>query len=86
MFKNRSLLVLILLALTLLASACNRSTQPPASETTPQTSVVEMPTDAVPTELPTATPILILDAELLLWAPESADQAMADQTESALRV
>ena len=85
MFKNRSLLVLILLALTLLASACNRSTQPPASETTPQTGVVEMPTDAVPTELPTATPILILDAELLLWAPESADRALADQTESTLR-
>ena len=60
-------------------SACNnRATPTPTAEVT-QPQLVETTLTVEPTESPTATPIVLLDAEILLWAPESADQALAAQ-------
>lgn len=43
-----------------------------------QPQLVETTLTVEPTESPTATPIVLLDAEILLWA-RSADQALAAQ-------
>jgi hypothetical protein len=84
MFTKGIHLSLILLVFTLLLSACISQLQSTVTVEVTQPPVVEVPTEIVLTELPTATPIVLLDAELLLWAPQNADQNLAEQLENEL--
>ncbi len=84
MLNERIHLPLILLVLVLLLSACISQPQPTATAEVTQPPAAEVPTEVGPTELPTATPIVLLDAELLLWAPQNADQDLAEQVENEL--
>jgi len=84
MLKMRMHLPLILLAITFLAAACNTATQPVISTETPVETVIESTPTLAPTESPTATPTVILEAALVLWAPESSDQVLAAQLEADL--
>ena len=82
MFDKRFHLPLILLVIALLLSACSTPTQPTATVEVTQPTAIEIPTETEPTEQPTATPIVLLDADLLLWAPENADPNLAEQLEN----
>ncbi len=84
MFKRRLRLPLLLVVLALLCSACNNPSQPTVTVEATQPPAVEIPTMTAPAELPTVTPIVLLEADLLLWAPENADQALIDQLENEL--
>ena len=84
MFNKRFHFSLILLVFTLLLSACISQPQSTVTVEVTQPPVVEVPTEIVLTELPTATPSVLLDAELLLWAPQNADQNLAEQLENEL--
>ncbi|HOZ37162.1 MAG TPA: hypothetical protein PLH64_00265 [Anaerolineaceae bacterium] len=85
MFNKKTLLPLVLSLLFIFLFACNNQAQPTATMEVTQTPVVEVPTEIVPTEPPTATPVVQLDADILLWAPENADQALTEQLEDELR-
>jgi len=84
MFKKRIHLPLVLLVFVLLFSACNNQPQPTLTLEITQPPAVEEPTITEPTELPTATPVVLLEVDLLLWAPENADQILTGQLENEL--
>lgn len=84
MFNKRIQLPLILLVIVLLLSACSNQTQPAITVEVTQPPVAEVPTEIAPTELPTATPVVLLDADILLWAPQNSDQNLAGQLEDEL--
>jgi hypothetical protein len=84
MFKRRMRLPLLLFVLALLFSACNSQPQPTITVEATPPPAVETPTVTAPTEIPTAAPIVLLEADLLLWAPENADQTLIAQLENKL--
>ncbi len=84
MFNRKLLLPLILSLLLVFLSACNNQTQPSPTVEATQPPFVETPMIPTPTESPTATPVVMLDADILLWAPESADQALSGQLSNEL--
>jgi len=84
MFKKRIHLPLVLLVFVLLFSACNNQPQLTLTVEVTQPPAVEEPTEIEPTDLPTATPVVLLEADLLLWAPENADQILTGQLENEL--
>ncbi len=84
MFKRRMRLPLLLVVLALLFSACNSQPQPTITVEATPPPAVETPTVTAPTEFPTAIPIVLLEADLLLWAPENADQTLIAQLENKL--
>ena len=84
MFNKRIHLPLILLVLVLLLSACNNQPQLTVTVALTQPPTVEDPTVSEPTNIPTATPVVLLDADLVLWAPESVDPTLAEQLEKEL--
>jgi len=84
MYDKRFHLPLTLLVIAILLSACNPPTQPTIPVEVTQPTAIEIPTETEPTEQPTATPIVLLDADLLLWAPENADPNLAEQLENEL--
>jgi len=84
MLNKKTLLLLVLSLLLSFLSACNNQAQPTATMEVTQPPVVEVPTEIVPSEPPTATPVVPLDADILLWAPENADQALTEQLEDEL--
>lgn len=84
MFYKRTHLPVILLVLVLLLSACNNHPQLTAPVALTQPPTVEAPTETEPADIPTATPVVLLDADLVLWAPESVDPTLAEQLEKEL--
>lgn len=84
MFYKRIHLPVILLVLVLLLSACNNHPQLTAPVALTQPPTVEAPTETEPADIPTATPVVLLDADLVLWAPESVDPTLAEQLEKEL--
>jgi hypothetical protein len=84
MFKKKTILPLILSLLFVVLSACNNQPQLTATVEASLTPTAELPIVAEPTESPTATPIVLLDADILLWAPQNADQTLTEQLESEL--
>lgn len=84
MFYKRIHLPVILLVLVLLLSACNNQPQLTAPVALTQPPTVEAPTETEPADIPTATPVVLLDADLVLWAPESVDPTLAEQLEKEL--
>ncbi len=84
MFYKRIHLPVILLVLVLLLSACNNHPQLTATVALTQPPTVEAPTETEPADIPTATPVVLLDADLVLWAPESVDPTLAEQLEKEL--
>lgn len=84
MLNKRFHFPLFLLVLALVLSACISQPQTVAPVEVTQPPAVEVPTEIVPTELPTATPIVLLEADLLLWAPDNADQSQVEQLENEL--
>ena len=84
MFYKRTHLPVILLVLVLLLSACNNQPQLTATVALTQPPTVEAPTETEPADIPTATPVVLLDADLVLWAPESVDPTLAEQLEKEL--
>jgi hypothetical protein len=84
MFNKKNLLPLVLSLLFVFLAACNNQPQFTVTVEVTQPATVEVPTVTEPTSTPTATPIVLLDADLLLWAPESADQALAEQLKNEL--
>jgi len=84
MFNKKILLPLILSLLFVFLSACNNQPQPTATVEVTLPTVTETPMVTVPTETPTASPVVLLDADILLWAPENADQALTEQLKNEL--
>ena len=84
MFYKRIHLPVILLVLVLLLSACNNQPQLTATVALTQPPTVEAPTETEPADIPTATPVVLLDADLVLWAPESVDPTLAEKLEKEL--
>lgn len=84
MFKKRYHLALTLLLPALFFSACSSQALPTLTQEVTQAPAVELPTETESTELPTATPETLLDADILLWAPNSADQDLTGQLEGEL--
>jgi len=84
MSNKKTPLPLILILLFAFLTACNNQPQvtPTAEVTLPPTAETVVVTE--PTESPTATPIVLLDADMLLWAPENADQALIEQLKNEL--
>jgi len=84
MLNKKILLPLVLSLLFIFLSACNNPTQPSATLEVTQPPTAEFTSIPELTESPTATPLVVLDADILLWAPENADQTLADQLEDEL--
>jgi len=84
MLTRRTRLPLILLILVLLLTSCNRQPQPTLTVEVTQSPTTEMPTVTELPDIPTATPVVILDSELLLWAPENADQTLTGMLRNEL--
>ena len=79
MLTKRTRLPLILLVIILLLTACTKQPQATVTVEVTQPSIVETPLIPTPTESPTATPVILLDADLLLWAPQNAEQVLTEQ-------
>ena len=84
MSNKKTPLPLILILLFAFLTACNNQPQatPTAEVTLPPTAEIVVVTE--PTESPTATPVVLVDADMLLWAPENADQALIEQLKNEL--
>lgn len=85
MLKKRTHLILTLLAITLLLAACGKPTKTPVQAEPTLPVVSEAAPTAEPTQSPTETPVVILDAALVLWAPESVNPDLALQLENGLK-
>ncbi len=84
MFNRKILFPLLLSLLLIFLSACNNQPLPSPTVEATQPIVVETPMVPTLTVNPTATAVVLLDADILLWAPESADQELAAQLENEL--
>lgn len=85
MFNKKSLLALVLSLLFIFLSACNNQNPPTATVEVIPTPTAEFTEVAEPTKSPTATPIVLMDADVLLWVPQNADQALTEQLQDELR-
>lgn len=84
MFNRKFIFSLVLSLLLIFLSACNNQPQPTVTVEVTQPPVAETTLIPTPTESPTATPVVMLDADILLWAPENADQALSGQLSNEL--
>lgn len=84
MFNKKTLLPLLLCLLLVFLSACNNQTPTAdtAEATLPSADETSLPPE--PTESPTNTPIVVVDAAILLWVPEGDNQALAEQLNNEL--
>lgn len=85
MFNKKNLLLLVLSLLFIFLSACNNQSLPTATVEVILPPTAEFTEVAEPTESPTPTPIVLLDADVLLWVPQNADQALTEQLQDELR-
>lgn len=84
MLKTRTSLFILLLAVVCLIAGC---TKPSPTVVVPEPTLpaeVEITQTAEPVLAPTETPLVMLDAELVLWAPESANQDLIQQFDASL--
>ena len=84
MLNKKKLLPLVLSLLFVFLSACNNQAQPTATTEVTQPPTAEFTSVPEPTLGPTATPVILLNADILLWAPENADQVLTEQLEDEL--
>lgn len=79
MFTKKTFPPLILSLLFVFLAACNNQPQTTVTVEVTQPPTVEATSTLEPTASPTATPVVLLDADLLLWAPQNADRALTEQ-------